>query len=202
MGRTLFKLGRKRWARQSPLERIAMLGFAVLATIALVAERVTNNNDLAAEPTTGIEQVINPQSMQPPVELATHDAATPESALTSSTDSIGSRVSATQVAPAPPATQKPTRAAVAARRSTITPTESVTMGTGEVLLGTRGLAAVLYINGTANGVINRLDAWQAPAGRVQLSIRADNCEPWDSTVVVDAGAQVRIGYRAPTCGDQ
>ena len=202
MGKTLFKLGRKRWARQSPLERIAMLGFAVLATIALVAERVTNNNVLAAEPTVGIEQTVNTQSVQPPVELATHNASTPESALTSFTDSIGSRVSDTEVAPAPPATQKPTRAAVAVQRSTTTPTESVTRGTGEVLLGTRGLAAVLYINGTANGVINRLDAWQAPAGRVQLSIRADNCEPWDSTVVIRAGAQLRIGYRAPQCRDQ
>jgi serine/threonine protein kinase len=74
-----------------------------------------------------------------------------------------------------------------------------TVGTGQILLGTRGLEAVLYVNGQAQGAIDRLRPWPVPAGTVRLSIRADGCAPWDSTVTVRPDEQTRIGYRAPGC---
>jgi len=70
---------------------------------------------------------------------------------------------------------------------------------GEVQLGTRGVAAVLYVNGEPRGVIEWLQWWSIPAGTVTLSIRADGCTPWDSTVAVRPGTRTRIGYRTPNC---
>ncbi len=74
-----------------------------------------------------------------------------------------------------------------------------TTGSGQILLGTRGLEAVLYVNGQAQGAIDRLRPWPVPAGAVRLSIRADGCAPWDTTVTVRPDEQTRIGYRAPRC---
>ena len=75
-----------------------------------------------------------------------------------------------------------------------------TVGTGQILLGTRGLEAVLYVNGEAQGAIDRLREWPVPAGTVSLSIRVAGCAPWDSTVSVQPDELARIGYRAPECG--
>ncbi len=50
-------------------------------------------------------------------------------------------------------------------------------GFGTILLGTRGQAAVLYMDDKVQGVINRLHSWPAPPGRLRVSIRAENCEP-------------------------
>lgn len=208
MGKTLFKLGRKRWARQSPFERFSLLGLAVLSTIAFVTERVTRNDHLGAEPTVGIEEQINSASLeQPIVGRPSEEARTIQDSSSSANSRAGEQVSTSRElpeskpTPTPARTQRPTSTPITQQRPAVTPTPATPNETGEILLGTRGLAAVLYIDNTARGVINRLDAWEVPAGRVQLSIRADGCEPWDSTVVVDAGAQVRIGYRAPVCGD-
>jgi serine/threonine protein kinase len=70
---------------------------------------------------------------------------------------------------------------------------------GEVRLGTRGLKAVLYVNGELYGAIGSLLAIEAPAGPTRFSIRIEGCTPWDSTITVPAGDVARIGYREPTC---
>jgi len=93
----------------------------------------------------------------------------------------------------PPLTPSPEADALA--RATSAPPS-----VGEILLGTRGVAAVLYVNDEPRGVIEGLQSWSIEAGTVTLSIRADACTPWDSTVVVRPGAQIRIGYRTPGCG--
>ena len=70
---------------------------------------------------------------------------------------------------------------------------------GNILLGTRGLAAELYVNGEAQGFISRLKSWQVAPGATEISIRVDGCAPWDSSLVVRAGVETRIGYRTPAC---
>ncbi len=70
---------------------------------------------------------------------------------------------------------------------------------GTIRLGTRGQAAVLYVNGEAMGIIEGLQSWSVIAGTVRLRIDAEGCQPWDSTVVVQPGATTRIGYRQPSC---
>jgi hypothetical protein len=70
---------------------------------------------------------------------------------------------------------------------------------GEVLLGTRGAGAVLYVNGKPLGVMEGLKSWPVEAGEIALSVRAQGCVPWDSTVVVRAGQTTRVGYRQPRC---
>ncbi len=72
---------------------------------------------------------------------------------------------------------------------------------GSVLLGTRGLTAVLYVDGVPQGAISRLRSWPASAGAVGLSIRMDGCTPWDSTIVVTPDQELRIGYRSPICNE-
>lgn len=70
----------------------------------------------------------------------------------------------------------------------------------KVLLGTRIDGTVLYVDGQPNGVVQGLRVVQIPAGRpVQLSLRAEGCEPWDSTLVAQAADSIRIGYRYPRC---
>jgi serine/threonine protein kinase len=72
---------------------------------------------------------------------------------------------------------------------------------GSVLLGTRGLPAVLYVNDSPQGAVSGLRSWPLPAGSVRVSIRLEGCTPWDSTVVVEPDRELRIGYRTPRCGD-
>lgn len=79
------------------------------------------------------------------------------------------------------------------------PSAQAPSGTGSIWIGTRGLKAVLYVNGLAQGAISRLRRWPVPSGTVRLSIREEGCVPWDSTIAVPADAEVRIGYRYPTC---
>jgi hypothetical protein len=70
----------------------------------------------------------------------------------------------------------------------------------KVLLGTRTAGSILYIDGQPTGVLQGLKLVQVPAGRsVALSLRAEGCEPWDSTIVAQAADSVRIGFRNPRC---
>jgi serine/threonine protein kinase len=83
------------------------------------------------------------------------------------------------------------------------PTASLAAQAGEqgtIILGTRASDAVFFVSGKPWGVVNELGSWQVPAGKIRLSVYADGCEPWDSTVVVSPGAEVIIGYRGPECG--
>lgn len=70
----------------------------------------------------------------------------------------------------------------------------------KVLLGSRIPGSVLYADGQPQGVIQGLRVVLVPPGKsVQLSIRADGCASWDSTIVTQAADSVRIGFRNPRC---
>jgi len=105
------------------------------------------------------------------------------------------------VTPSTATATAPPRQTTETRRSNPPPAPraAAPVGTGTILLGTRGASALLYVDGEARGVIDRLRDWESRAGSVRLSIRAEGCEPWDSTVVVQPGSEVRIGYRTPRC---
>jgi len=70
----------------------------------------------------------------------------------------------------------------------------------KLLLGSRIPGAVLYIDNNPQGVMTGLRTVLIPAGKpVQLSIRADNCTPWDTTITTQSADSLRIGYRSPRC---
>ena len=70
----------------------------------------------------------------------------------------------------------------------------------KLLLGSRIPGAVLYIDNSPQGAMSGLRTVLIPAGKpVQLSIRADGCTPWDSTITTQSADSLRIGYRSPRC---
>ena len=70
----------------------------------------------------------------------------------------------------------------------------------KVVLGSRTPGAVLYVDNNPQGVLAGLRTVLVPAGKqVQLSIRADNCTPWDTTITTQSADSLRIGYRFPRC---
>ena len=70
-----------------------------------------------------------------------------------------------------------------------------------VRIGSRIPLAVLYVNDRPRDVIGMkgLQRVAVPTGRVTLSIRADNCQSWDTTFIATAGALHSIGNRGPRC---
>lgn len=70
----------------------------------------------------------------------------------------------------------------------------------KLVLGSRTAGSVVYVDGQPQGVIQGLRVVQVPPGRpVKISILAENCTPWDSTVVTQAADSIRIGFRSPRC---
>ena len=69
-----------------------------------------------------------------------------------------------------------------------------------VVLGSRIAGSVLYLDGQPQGVIQGLRVVLVPPGKaVQLSVRAEGCVSWDSTVTTQAADSLRIGFRNPRC---
>ena len=70
----------------------------------------------------------------------------------------------------------------------------------KVILGSRTAGAVLYVDDNAQGNIAGLRVVLVPPGKdVKLSIRADNCANWDTTITTQASDSLRIGFRMPRC---
>lgn len=70
----------------------------------------------------------------------------------------------------------------------------------KIVLASRGTGAVLYVNGEPQGPIQAMRMVLVPPEvPVKLSIRADKCVAWDTTITVRAADSVRIGYRNPVC---
>lgn len=70
----------------------------------------------------------------------------------------------------------------------------------KVVLGARVAGAIIYVDGQPQGPIQGLrTVLVSPGKSVALSIRAENCTPWDSTVTTLAGDSIRIGFRNPRC---
>jgi hypothetical protein len=73
----------------------------------------------------------------------------------------------------------------------------------KLILGSRTPGAVLYVDGNAQGNIAGLRLVLVPPGKpVQLSIRADNCVNWDTTITTQASDSLRIGFRMPRCSSK
>ena len=73
----------------------------------------------------------------------------------------------------------------------------------KLILGSRTPGAVLYVDGNAQGNIAGLRLVLVPPGKpVQLSIRADNCANWDTTITTQAADSLRIGFRMPRCSSK
>ena len=73
----------------------------------------------------------------------------------------------------------------------------------KIILGSRTPGAVLYVDENAQGNIAGLRLVLVPPGKaVKLSIRADNCANWDTTITTQASDSLRIGFRMPRCSKQ
>jgi len=147
--------------------------------------------------------LLQPGAMTLPVYAGTEPASSDSAAMPTRTGASAPRTVAAGRAPreaTPPVAADPRPAEAAAGPDDTNTAEPPATGPGSVLLGTRGHPAVLYANGAVQGAASRLIAWPIPAGEVTLSLRMEGCAPWDSTVVVQPGEQLRIGYRSPVCG--
>lgn len=70
----------------------------------------------------------------------------------------------------------------------------------KLVLGSRTSAAIVYVGSDPQGTIQGLRTVLVPPDiPVKVSIRADRCAPWDTTITVRAADSVRIGYRNPVC---
>ena len=73
----------------------------------------------------------------------------------------------------------------------------------KLILGSRTPGAILYVDDQPNGTIAGLRLVLVPPGKaVKLSIRADNCAPWDTTITTQAADSLRIGFRMPRCSSK
>ena len=70
---------------------------------------------------------------------------------------------------------------------------------GMVMLGTRTPQAFYYVDGALRELISTPRTIRLRAGTVKLSIGAEGCTPWDTTVAVVAGQTRTIGYRTLVC---
>lgn len=70
----------------------------------------------------------------------------------------------------------------------------------KLVLGSRTAAAIVYVADDPQGTIQGLRTVLVPPDiPIRVSIRADKCTPWDTTITVRAADSVRIGYRNPVC---
>ena len=72
--------------------------------------------------------------------------------------------------------------------------------TGTIRLGSPTPGAALYVNGALDGLISGVRVITIPASvPVSVSIRAANCQPWDTTITVVPGSANTIGRRFAKC---
>lgn len=70
----------------------------------------------------------------------------------------------------------------------------------KLVLGSRTPAAFIYVDGQPQGAVKSLRTVLVPPGvPVKISIKADKCAQWDSTVTVRAADSIRVGYRQLVC---
>jgi len=70
----------------------------------------------------------------------------------------------------------------------------------KLVFGSRTPAAFIYVDGQPQGAVKSLRTVLVPPGvPVKISIKADKCTSWDSTVTVRAADSVRVGYRQLSC---
>ena len=77
---------------------------------------------------------------------------------------------------------------------------AVPTGTGTIRIASGTPNAALYINNKIEGLISSRRDVQIPAGvQVRLTIRAQGCLDWDSTVVIPANETTTIGRKFAKC---
>ena len=70
----------------------------------------------------------------------------------------------------------------------------------KLVFGSRTPAAFIYVNDQPQGAVKSLRTVLVPPGvPVKISIKADKCTAWDSTVTVRAADSIRVGYRQLSC---
>src|SRR5258708_7331507 len=70
----------------------------------------------------------------------------------------------------------------------------------KLVFGSRTPAAFIYVDGQPQGAVDKLRTILVPTGvPAKISIRADKCTAWDSTVTVRAADSIRVGYRQLVC---
>lgn len=81
------------------------------------------------------------------------------------------------------------------------PKPAVTGPPGAIKIGSNIPLTVLYLNGRSVRPIGEQGPQTVAAGpgAVRVSIRAEGCAPWDSTVNVATGQTTVVGFRAPRC---
>jgi serine/threonine protein kinase len=80
------------------------------------------------------------------------------------------------------------------------PAAPVATGTGTIRIASGTPNAALYINNRIDALIQSPRLVSIPAGvPVRISIRAQGCEPWDSTVTIPANSTTLIGRKFAKC---
>lgn len=114
----------------------------------------------------------------------------------SSASSTTANSTQTKSAQTPP--QQPVQQAPAPAAQPQTPAAPPAPGSARI--GTSTENAYLYINGVVQGKpLGRLETVNVPAGQVHLTIKADKCTPWDSTISVKSGETSTVGHRNLSC---
>ena len=70
----------------------------------------------------------------------------------------------------------------------------------KIVLGARIPGSVLYLDDQAQGPITGLrTVLVSPGKATKISVRAEGCAPWDTTITAAASDSLRIGFRNPKC---
>jgi hypothetical protein len=72
---------------------------------------------------------------------------------------------------------------------------------GSVFIRSNIEGSILFVNDQPHGIIGGRgnQTIELPAGQLRLSLRAEGCTNWDSTVTVRAGERTSVGNRNPRC---
>lgn len=71
---------------------------------------------------------------------------------------------------------------------------------GTIRIGSSGfVGAALYLNDRLVGVVSSLRSLNVAPGPVRIRLSIERCQDWDSTITVQRGDTITIGYRRPVC---
>lgn len=148
----------------------------------------------------------------PPVDSTTRLSSTPSTSVADSLarrDSAGAKVrapagaggtTAQSMAPKKVVVQSAVESARAL--DTVPPSGAVDSPRATramIRVGSKISGAVLMINGAGAFVLGEPAFYDVTPGTIRLSIGAESCAPWDTTVVLAAGDSLFLGNRNPRC---
>lgn len=68
-----------------------------------------------------------------------------------------------------------------------------------IRIGSRTPNVTLLINDQPAGPLSSVRWFMVPAGPLALTLRAPNCQSWDTTVTLRGGSDITLGYRMARC---